>query len=168
MKYTVVIERTHNNYVAYVPDLPGCVATAGTCEGVLKEIPKPSSSTSKACRKTANPYRSLGPRRQSWMLWLPQRGERLLRSCRRKTVTVDELIQLLANYPPDLRVMVQGYEDGFDDLEVGCVVQGAASLDVHSAWYYGRHEEAPISDGQTGRETVRALFIRRPWHDDGE
>ena len=28
MKYTVVIERTPNNYAAYVPDLPGCVATA--------------------------------------------------------------------------------------------------------------------------------------------
>ena len=30
MKYTVVIERTPNNYAAYVPDLPGCVATANT------------------------------------------------------------------------------------------------------------------------------------------
>ena len=28
MKYTVVIEKTPNNYAAYVPDLPGCVATA--------------------------------------------------------------------------------------------------------------------------------------------
>ncbi len=38
MKYTVVIERTTNNYAAYVPDLPGCVATAGTREELLKEI----------------------------------------------------------------------------------------------------------------------------------
>ena len=38
MKYTVVIERTANNYAAYVQDLPGCVATAGTREEVLKEI----------------------------------------------------------------------------------------------------------------------------------
>ena len=38
MKYTVVIERTANNYAAYVPDLPGCVATAGAREAVLKEI----------------------------------------------------------------------------------------------------------------------------------
>ena len=40
MKYTVVIEMTTNNYAAYVPDLPGCVATAGTREEVLKEIPE--------------------------------------------------------------------------------------------------------------------------------
>ena len=38
MKYTVVIESTANNYAAYVPDLPGYVATADTREEVLKEI----------------------------------------------------------------------------------------------------------------------------------
>ena len=38
MKYTVVIERTSNNYAAYVPDLPGCVATASTREELLEEI----------------------------------------------------------------------------------------------------------------------------------
>ena len=38
MKYTVVIERTPNNYAAYVPDLLGCVASAGTRKAVLKEI----------------------------------------------------------------------------------------------------------------------------------
>ena len=38
MKYTVVIEKTSNNYAAYVPDLPGCVATAGTREELLAEI----------------------------------------------------------------------------------------------------------------------------------
>ena len=38
MKYTVVIERTSNNYAAYVPDLPGCVTTASTRKEVLKEI----------------------------------------------------------------------------------------------------------------------------------
>ena len=38
MKYTVVIEKAPNNYAAYVPDLPGCVATGGTPEEVLAEI----------------------------------------------------------------------------------------------------------------------------------
>jgi len=32
MRYAVVIERTENNYSAYVPDLPGCVATGTTVE----------------------------------------------------------------------------------------------------------------------------------------
>ena len=38
MKYTVVIEKSPSNYAAYVPDLPGCVATGSTKEEVLNEI----------------------------------------------------------------------------------------------------------------------------------
>ena len=32
MKFLVVVEKTPDNYSAYVPDLPGCVATGGTRE----------------------------------------------------------------------------------------------------------------------------------------
>ena len=32
MRYAVVIEKAANNYSAYVPDLPGCVATGATIE----------------------------------------------------------------------------------------------------------------------------------------
>ncbi len=63
LAYAVVIEKATGNYCAYVPDLPGCVATGRTreeayqqiCEAVpfhiegTKEgglpIPKPGSST---------------------------------------------------------------------------------------------------------------------------
>jgi predicted RNase H-like HicB family nuclease len=38
MKYAVVIEKARSNYSAYVPDLPGCVATGSTIEEVEKEI----------------------------------------------------------------------------------------------------------------------------------
>ena len=38
MEYTIVIERTPNNYASYVPDLPSCVATANTRESLLEEI----------------------------------------------------------------------------------------------------------------------------------
>jgi len=30
MRYAVVIEKTDSNYSAYVPDLPGCIATGAT------------------------------------------------------------------------------------------------------------------------------------------
>ena len=36
--YAVVIERAENNYSAYVPDLPGCVATGTTVAEVRREI----------------------------------------------------------------------------------------------------------------------------------
>jgi predicted RNase H-like HicB family nuclease len=38
MRYAVVIERTQGNYSAYVPDLPGCVATGATVPAVEAEI----------------------------------------------------------------------------------------------------------------------------------
>ena len=38
LRYSVVFERTPNNYCAYVPDLPGCIATAQTWEAIQKEI----------------------------------------------------------------------------------------------------------------------------------
>jgi predicted RNase H-like HicB family nuclease len=38
MKYAIVIEQAENNYSAYVPDLPGCVATGTTLEEVEAEI----------------------------------------------------------------------------------------------------------------------------------
>lgn len=38
MRYAIVIERAENNYSAYVPDLPGCVATGNTVQEVETEI----------------------------------------------------------------------------------------------------------------------------------
>ena len=38
MRYAIVIEKAADNYSAYVPDLPGCVATAATVEAVEEEI----------------------------------------------------------------------------------------------------------------------------------
>ncbi|MGR3309296.1 MAG: type II toxin-antitoxin system HicB family antitoxin [Candidatus Brocadiales bacterium] len=36
MRYVVIIEKGENNYGAYVPDLPGCVAVGETKEEVLR------------------------------------------------------------------------------------------------------------------------------------
>jgi predicted RNase H-like HicB family nuclease len=38
MKYAVVIERAENNYSAYVPDLPVCVAVGDTVEETEQAI----------------------------------------------------------------------------------------------------------------------------------
>jgi predicted RNase H-like HicB family nuclease len=38
MRYAVVIEKAENNYAAYVPDLPGCVATGRTVEETEQQI----------------------------------------------------------------------------------------------------------------------------------
>jgi predicted RNase H-like HicB family nuclease len=38
MRYAVLIEKAEANYAAYVPDLPGCVATGSTVAEVESEI----------------------------------------------------------------------------------------------------------------------------------
>ena len=38
MRYAIVIEQAENNFSAYVPDLPGCVATGKTIAEVENEI----------------------------------------------------------------------------------------------------------------------------------
>jgi predicted RNase H-like HicB family nuclease len=38
MRYAVVIEKANGNYSAYVPDLPGCIATGATIAAVENEI----------------------------------------------------------------------------------------------------------------------------------
>lgn len=40
-RYAVVIQKVPGNYSAYVPDLPGCVATGATVEEVEREIREP-------------------------------------------------------------------------------------------------------------------------------
>ena len=38
MRYAIVIEKANGNYSAYVPDLPGCVATGDSVAAVEIEI----------------------------------------------------------------------------------------------------------------------------------
>jgi predicted RNase H-like HicB family nuclease len=38
MRYAVVIEKAEGNHSAYVPDLPGCIATGDTVAAVEQDI----------------------------------------------------------------------------------------------------------------------------------
>lgn len=38
MRYAIVVEKAGNNYSAYAPDLPGCIATGNTVEKAEQEI----------------------------------------------------------------------------------------------------------------------------------
>ena len=38
MRYAIVIEKAEGNFSAYVPDLPGCIATGSTVPEVETEI----------------------------------------------------------------------------------------------------------------------------------
>lgn len=53
-------------------------------------------------------------------------------------MTVAELILALQAQDPKLRVIIRGYEGGYND--VGVLTDLEIALDVHEAWYYGKHE----------------------------
>ena len=55
MQYTIVIERSPRNFAAYVPDLPGCVATGATREEVVREIREAIEFHIESLRKHGDP-----------------------------------------------------------------------------------------------------------------
>ena len=76
-------------------------------------------------------------------------------------MTASELIQLLAQYPPDLRVMVDGYEDGYDDLEQHLISVKEIRLDAGKSWWEGRHRDS-WDERAEGSAVVNALVLHRP------
>lgn len=74
-------------------------------------------------------------------------------------MTVDELAQLLADYPPDLRVVVNGYENGYDDLEPEQLSRVKITLNMGKHRWDGKHgDPARPTDGV---EVVDALVLQR-------
>jgi hypothetical protein len=69
-------------------------------------------------------------------------------------MTVKELIKMLQGFDDNLRVVVAGYEGGFNDLSRAEPIE--LNLNVNDEWYYGPHERP---DEGKGDET--ALLLRR-------
>jgi len=38
MRYAIVIEKADNNYSAYLPDVPGCIATGATVDEIKRNL----------------------------------------------------------------------------------------------------------------------------------
>jgi len=58
-------------------------------------------------------------------------------------MTIQQLTTLLSQYPPDTRVVVSGYEGGFNDITIHKVIQ--LELDANKEWWNGQHEEVQSS-----------------------
>ena len=78
-------------------------------------------------------------------------------------MTVREMIDFLGRYPGDMRVVVNGYEEGYDDLSLGqiSVVSIALNTGVHD--WEGRHGHADDvpADATESATTVDALVLHR-------
>ncbi len=55
MRYAIVIENAGSNYSAYVPDLPGCVATGDTVEATEQAIREAIEFHLEGMREDGNP-----------------------------------------------------------------------------------------------------------------
>jgi len=78
-------------------------------------------------------------------------------------VTVSELIELLQQCPAGLRVVVNGYEEGYDDLTPEQISMTKISLDTGEQPWEGRHgDPRDRKEGSAGSsEVVDALVLRR-------
>ena len=76
---------------------------------------------------------------------------------------VRELLELLRQYPADLRVVVNGYENGYDDLTSGRISTAKISLNTGKHEWDGRHGDPPYpaEESPEGVEIVQALVLRR-------
>lgn len=79
---------------------------------------------------------------------------------------VSELIELLQQCPADLRVVVNGYEEGYDDLSPEQISIAKISLDTGKYSWEGRHgDPRDRKEGSAGRpEVVDALVFHRASH----
>ena len=78
-------------------------------------------------------------------------------------MTVTELVEHLGKYPDDLRVVVNGYEDGFDDLSPERISVIKIRLDTQIHDWEGQHSDFHGSETETANdaEIVEALVFRR-------
>ena len=75
-----------------------------------------------------------------------------------------DLIRILQTYPQDLRVVVDGYEDGYDDLDEDLIRVREIRLDVGKNWWEGRHNDADCTLATDG-SVSNALVLHRPLKD---
>lgn len=75
-------------------------------------------------------------------------------------MNVRELIDLPGRYPGDMRVVVNGYEQGYDDVspEQVSVVQVVLNVGAHE--WEGMHGDVPGGDSGNAA-TVEALVLAR-------
>ena len=78
-------------------------------------------------------------------------------------MNVKELIDLLAAYPPGFRVVVQGYEDGYDDLARSQIVKRKITLNTGRNSWQGLHGDPSWATDQENQdaEKVDAVVLHR-------
>lgn len=75
-------------------------------------------------------------------------------------MTVREMIELLGRYPDDMRVVVSGYENGYDDLSPEQFRVTPVVLNTGTHVWDGQHGDRPFG-ARAGVQTIDVLALRR-------
>jgi len=67
-------------------------------------------------------------------------------------MTIQQLIDVLSKFDPQLQVFVDGYEDYFDDFEISDEV--TITKKHNESWYYGEYEKS-----ETGE--IKGIILER-------
>ena len=74
-------------------------------------------------------------------------------------MTVEELIAILQDHSSGLRVVVNGYEDGFDDLAPEQIKVTSIALNTGRNDYEGAHGDP--ADAKDQADVVEAVVLQR-------
>jgi len=77
-------------------------------------------------------------------------------------MNVQQLIEELQKYPPEMRVIVEGYEGGYSDCKPPESTRIRLNVHARDKWYYGRHgrESYPLGDNTDGAIETALLLPR--------
>ena len=77
-------------------------------------------------------------------------------------MTINELIKHLKKYPKHMRVIIPGYEDGCDDVDIIKKVKihlnaNATNTGEKIVWWSGRHTETDANE----KDSVDAILLNK-------
>jgi hypothetical protein len=76
-------------------------------------------------------------------------------------MTIKELIQILSTIEnQEARVMVTGYEGGYNDIEDTIPAIVDVALNVNNKWWDGSHEIVSEDHTYADKEIVKAIVLR--------
>ncbi len=76
-------------------------------------------------------------------------------------MNVQQLIEELQKHPPEMRVIVQGYEGGYNDMKPPEITSIRLNVHDEDCGYYGRHDNEKYSRGDKSGPIETALLLPR-------
>ena len=77
-------------------------------------------------------------------------------------LNVEQLTELLKKFPSDVKVVIRGYEDGFNDITA--IKKVRVKYDPNAEWYYGEYSQDEGSNAIDAIELFGENRNQNIWH----